>query len=584
MGGPMGREGKARGGGADGGDPPGIPGPPSRRLVLGAVAALFLAVGAAYAGVRGNGFVDFDDDRYITANPHTQDLTAENLRWMFTDTSLFYWHPLAYLVHAAEVRLWGMDPLGHHLTSVLLHAVNTGLVLLLFLATARAAGTRAPPTSVAAAGFAAALLFGLHPLRVESVAWASEKKDLLSALFFLLCLLAWLRYGSAREGEPRGRWFGAAMAALALSLMAKPMAMTAPVVLLLLDAWPLGRAAGPGAWRRLLLEKVPFLVLALAAVLPSALDPRQEELLPGGAAGGPGERLTASLWGFAFGVVKTAFPDRLVPYYPLEFAENLTLVHPRYALSALLLAAGTAAALLLRRRGRPEFLAAWAFYLVTTAPVSGLRQAGGVETADRFSYLPSVGLFLLLGGGWLLWMEHGRRVAEPLAAALLLAFGLGVLTARQVEVWRDGETLWTRVVAAYPGRATVAHTNLGGLLHRRGLDAGGDATLLDRAEREYREALRIDPRHEGAHNNLGMLLLHRGEPAEARRHLEEAVALRPDFGWAHANLARLHLEAGRRDEAREAARRARAGRGPLPPFLEAVERALAGTSGQGPPR
>ena len=559
-----------------------MPGPPPEGappaapawLPAALAAALVAAVGAAFAGVGGNGFTDFDDDLYVTANPRVQSLSAENLRWMWTDTSLFYWHPLTWTVHALEVAAFGHDPRLHHLTSVLLHGLNAVLVYLLFLAAARAAGTAAPPARVHAAGFAAALLWALHPLRVEPVAWAAGKKELLCTLFVLSALLAWLRRGEAPP-ERRARWTAAALAATALALLSKPMAMTLPALLLVADAWPLRRFGRPGAWRGLLLEKVPFLLLVVAAVLPSALDPRQDALLPTGAGEALGGRLVQALGGFASGVERTLWPADLVPFYPLPFREDLTLATPRYALAALLLAAASFAAWRAWRRGGAAApLAAWAFFLVATAPVCGLRQAGSVETADRFAYLPTVALLLLAGGG-ILAAAVRAGPAIPLGAALALAALLGVLSARQVGVWRDGSTLWTRVAGAFPERVPIAHQNLGAWWHRRAEETG-DAAALARAEAEYREALRLRPDHAGARNNLALVLLGRGEEAEAERLLLEAARLRPGFAMAHANLARLYAARGRDAEARERVRLARESREPAPAFLDEVERALGG--------
>jgi hypothetical protein len=548
--------------------------PPSRAFVLLAAVGLALAVAAAFHGVLDNGFVNFDDDRYIYANPRTAALTAENLRWMLTDTSLFYWHPLAYIVHALEVQAWGMGPAGHHATSLLLHAANAVLVMLLFLAAARAAGTAAPPRAVLGAAFLAALLWALHPLRAETVAWASEKKGLLSTLFTLLALLAWLRYAAPPSGASRGRAYAFSLAAAGLALAAKPMAMTIPALLLVLDAWPLRRCAAPGAWKGLLLEKVPFLVLAAAAVIPSALDPRQEELLPEATAAGLGGRVVAMAGGFAFGAVRTLLPLGLCPYYPLEEPGALTASDPRFLLAAAVLVAGTIAALVARKSGHPGPLAAWAFFLLATAPVSGFRTAGSVSTADRFTYLPTIPIFLLAGAGVLACRARGWPAAAVAAPLLLLAAGFGVLAARQAETWRDSETLWTTVTRAFPGRVVVAHNNLGAIHHERGV-RDGDAGALARAEEEYREALRLDPRHVGSLSNLGALLAQRGDAAEAERLFREALAVRPAFVMAHANLASLCLRSGRREEAREHVRAARAGTEPPPPFLDELEKELA---------
>lgn len=541
---------------------------PRGRWVALAALGLALAVAAAFHGTLDNAFVAFDDDRYITANPRTASITSYNLRWMLTDTSLFYWHPLTYLVHAAEVQAFGMEPAGHHATGLLLHAANAVLVMLLFLAAARAAKATGSPGTLLAGGFLASLLWALHPLRVETVAWASEKKGLISTGLVLLALIAWLRYGASVAGPGRRRAYAMALACGALSLTAKPMAMTLPALLLVLDAWPLGRAAAPGAWRGLLLEKVPFLLVAAAAVIPSALDPRQDALLPEATTAGLGDRAVAMSLGLAFGVERTLWPAGLCPWYPLGEPSASAVL-----LAAAVLGAATWAALAARRSGSPAPLAAWTFFLLATLPVSGFRQAGGVSAADRFTYLPTIPLFLLAGAGMAAVRARGVPAALLAAPLLALSAGYGVLSARQAEVWRDSETLWTSVIRAYPGRVAPAHNNLGAIHHERGLRTGDPAELA-RAEEEYRITRRLAPRHEGSLNNLGVLLVQRGERAEAERLFREALSIRPGFVMAHANLARLCLEDGRRGEARTHARAARAGTEPPPPFLDAVERDL----------
>jgi tetratricopeptide (TPR) repeat protein len=552
------------------------PARPSRLLVAAAALLVAAAVLVVYRGALENGWVRYDDDVYVTDNPRVQSLSAENLRWMLRDTSVFYWHPLTWLVHALEVQAFGQEARWHHLTSVLLHAANATLVLLLFLAVAEAAGAAWPPGARVGGAAAAALLWALHPLRVESVAWAAEKKDLLVALFMLAGMLAWLRYGRLAAGAPgRRRWYAAALAATALGLLAKPMAMTMPFLLLALDAWPLRRLSGPGALRRALLEKVPFLALAAAAVIPSALDPRQERLLPTGTGVDLGARLVGSIWGFAFGAVRTAWPADLVPFYPLPLAADVTLGNPRYLLAGLLLATATALAWASRRR-RPAAAAAWAFFLLATAPVCGIRQAGSIETADRFTYLPTVGLFLLAGAGVATALALRPAVAAAAAVlALALAAVLGSLAVRQVRVWHDAETLWTRIATAFPGRVVVAHNNLGALWHHRAVETG-DPAALARAEEEYRTAIRLREDHAPGHGNLGMVLQARGDLAGAERCYRRALELDPRLGRTHANLAILLARRGDLAEAREEARRARASPQPVPePLLQAVDRAIA---------
>jgi Flp pilus assembly protein TadD len=448
---------------------------------------LVLAIAAAFGHVVGNGFVPYDDDVYITANDGLRKgLTPEGLAWAATTFHAANWHPLTWVSHLLDVSLFGIDPAGHHLVGLLVHAAAT---LLLMLSIGMLTGQ-------AGASFLAALIFGLHPLRVESVAWAAERKDLLSAFFWMAAIVAYVRY---LEKPGWARYLGVCCCHAA-GLLSKPMGVSLPLVLLILDGWPLGRFRFRAG--RAVLEKVPLLAISAGSAVMTWLAQRS-----GGAVG---------LWEFipwryrlANAVQSTAVylgqlfhPGDLAFFYP----HPATGIDPRGALLAgLLLLAVSVAAVVLRWRF-PAALAGWAWYLVTLLPVLGLVQVGAQARADRYTLLPQAGLLLILPGLWAL-LAARRRAQQGLAVALLgLAVAAGLATARQTLVWRDGVTLFTH-------------------------------------------ALRVTEGNWLAHNSLGVALAARGETALALAHFGEAVRISPTFAKARRNLATALAELGRDREA-----------------------------------
>lgn len=518
-----------------------------KRLNLLLCAGLALLALAAFWPALGNGFVNYDDNLYVTDNPRVQaGLGWGGLVWAFTTGHSANWHPLTWLSHQLDCALYGLDPRGHHLTSVLLHLANA---VLFFLLLERFTG-RAWPAALAAA------LFALHPLRVESVAWVAERKDVLSALFWLLATQAYVSW-TRRPGRAR---YAAVILLLGLGLMAKPMLVTLPFVLLLLDWWPLGRLdpARTGAWRRLgrlVLEKAPLFVLAAASALVTLLVQQA-----GGAVQSAGRfsfsaRLSNALHAYTGYLAKTLWPADLAVYYPYPAGGPAasSLLH------ALLLL-GLAAALLLRARRRPAPAVGWLWFLGTLVPVIGLVQVGGQAMADRYTYIPSLGLCIALVFGAADLPRPWRRLAAA-ACALALLLPLVLLTRRQAGHWRDSFSLFEHALAATEGN-NLAHNNLGAALADQGrreeaiahfraalaihpdypsarLNLAKNLLELGRtveAEQDYRAVLRLRPDDPTALLNLGALLGRQGRTAEARRLLEAALASRPECPEAHNNL------------------------------------------------
>jgi tetratricopeptide (TPR) repeat protein len=499
-------------------------------VVALALAALTVAV---FAPALGHGWVDYDDDQNFLRNPHYRGLGAPQLRWMLTGVIMGHWTPLTWLTHGFDYTLWGMDPGGYHLGNVLIHAGNAAL----FFALARRL-------------LAAALLFALHPLRVESVAWITERRDVLAALFYLLTVLAWLR-ACASGGAARRGWYVGSLALFALGLLSKSMLVSLPVVLLVLDVYPL-RRVDLRAWRSpaaraVLLEKAPYLALAVAAVAITTVTMSATVRVTSLALYGPAARLAIAAYSLVFYPWKTLVPLDLRPMY--EMPVRVSLLEPPFLVAAVVVVAITVALVVARRRW-PGGLAVWLAYAVTLAPVSGLIHAGPQLVADRFAYLPSLGLCLLVGAGVAVSVQRSTLARlVPLAVAVWIA-SLAALTWLQVQIWRDTDTLFVYTLAVDPD-CGWCHAQYGGALGNRG-DLAGAIPHLERAA-----ALRPHRFRDQAH--AGLALLRAGRAADALPYLERAVAAQPDNVETQANLGLALTEVGRAAEAAPHLERARAG-------------------------
>ncbi|HEV8531401.1 MAG TPA: tetratricopeptide repeat protein [Methylomirabilota bacterium] len=503
-------------------------------------AEMLVALGVAgltcmvFLPALGGGFLPWDDEANLVVNRAWRGLGPSQLGWMLTSFHKGHWIPVTWLSFALDHVLWGMDPRGYHLTSVLVHGANAGLVCLLAMRLLEA-GRGAERL---AGGAAAALAFALHPLRVESVAWVTERRDVLSAFFFLVSLLAYLR--AVRE-EPvwRSRWYWLALGAFALSLGSKSMAVSLPVVLLILDMYPLAR--GRGAWRLRLIEKAPFALLSLLAAAVATVAVRAGGSVSSLADLGVAQRLAISSYSVVFYLWKTLVPAGLSPLYelPLELDPGAAV----YRLSMTLVIAIPVAALVLRRR-QPWLLAAWAAYVVMLLPVVGIAHNGPQIAADRYTYLPCLPWVILLGG--LVALLWSRSWSIPVAGAALGL--LAWLTIGQIRVWHDPEALWTHALLASP--SAVAHSSLGVALDERGRS--------DEAIAHFQQALRVNPRLAHAENNWGIALAKQGRWEEAARHYEAALRIDQRHAEAHANLAVALGRLGRYAEAQRHMEEARA--------------------------
>ena len=516
-------------------------------LAFGAALITFLV----YLPSLGNDFLNWDDPFYVTENPGIRSLTFETVKSAFTNIPISSWYPLTVLSFALDYALWGADPWGFHLTNAILHALNTFIVALIatHLASNRhrqgTDGTTGVTTDRGAgalvAGFVTAILFGIHPLHVESVAWVSERKDVLCALFYLSSIGAYLMY--VRTPASRGTAFYiASIFFFAFSLMSKSMAVTLPVALLILDFCPLGRfkgkegKVGPGDIARLVLEKVPFFLLSAIASLIAIWTHHGKDALGGIEKFSLAVRVLVSIRAYAFYLYKMVFPDTLAPLYP--YPSSVRFLSIEYLGSLLALLAITTLCLLTWRRQR-VFTAAWLYYLITLLPVIGLLQFGNFSAADRYTYLPALGPFILVavGIGALFMRLRGRPAsATPLSILVLASVAaitaiLSYKTVMQTRIWKDSLTLWTHNIENYPG-SPVARTNRGSVyLSEKNYEL---------AYKDLTRAIELDREHVNAYYNRGLVYNAVDNLELSIADLTRAIELDPGLKEAHYNRATVY--------------------------------------------
>lgn len=518
---------------------------PDNRVFRGISILLIALTILSFYQVLGHDFVNYDDDEYVTDNLQVQKgLNWEGTVWAFTKYHSANWHPITWLSHMLDCQIWGQNAMGHHLTNLILHILNT---FLLFLLLSRMTGC------VWRSGFVAAL-FAVHPLHVESVAWVAERKDVLSTLFLMLTLLAYVKY--ARD-VGRGRYL-LVILLYALGLMAKPMLVTLPLLLVMLDYWPLGRfesAKGSRAVIRLLLEKVPFAVLAAGSCLVTLLVQRSGGAVKALEGLTLGVCAANAVVGYIAYIIKMFWPAKLAVFYP--HPEN-TLPGWQVVGSAVVLVLITAVAIWFGRKRRYLMLG-WLWYVITLVPVIGLIQVGWQSMADRYTYIPVIGLFIIFAWGVreLLGLA-GRRPARSgesrkfvltptsvLAASVIVA--LTAATWLQVRYWENSRTLFERAVSVTTNNY-VAHENLGLALDKEG--------LTEEAIAQYRMVIAIRPIFAEAYNNLGIALTKLGRNSEALDAYREVVSLRPEEPAGWFNLANALAMTGEFTDAEQAFREA----------------------------
>ncbi len=474
---------------------------------------LVLSALVAFEQVRNNDFVSYDDNQYVTENPHVKGgINTESVVWAFTASHASNWHPLTWLSHMLDCQLFGLKAGAHHLVNLLFHIVNT---LLLFAVFKRMTG------AVWCSGFVAAA-FALHPLHVESVAWIAERKDVLSAFFWFLTMWAYIRYAE----RPCIRRYLLVFLFLALGLMSKPMLVTLPFVLLLVDYWPLERLS-----KRAVLEKIPLLVLVAALSLITVLI---EVVIPQEVVGLK-LRVANAFISYAGYIGKTIWPARLAILYPHPL-NRVELWQP--IVCFLILTGVTAAVCSARKR---YLTVGWLWFVGTLVPVIGLVQIGVQSMADRYTYLPLVGIFIMVawGAAELSVKLRYRKIVLAVLAGIVLA-GMLICTRIQVRHWRNSFTLFEHALEVTENNYTI-HYNLGYVLQSEG--------RLDEAASHYRQTLQIMPAYVKAHNSLGIMFGMQGQFDTAMTHFNQALKTEPEDPEAHYNMGLMLRAHGKLDEA-----------------------------------
>ena len=481
---------------------------------------LILSVLIVYGQVLGFKFVNYDDNRYITGNPMVQQgLTPDSVKWAFTTTHAEFWHPLTWLSHMLDVQVFGLNPAGHHFSNLLLHVLNTLLVFSIFAKT-----TGHPWRS-----FMVAALFGLHPLHVESVAWVAERKDVLSAFFWMLTTLLYVRYVE----NPGIKRYLAVMTGFILGLMTKPMLVTLPFVFLLLDFWPLNRLGPaspankgqPSQWRKfyfLIIEKIPLLILTTVfSVITFMVQTTGRQA---GSFGHPfDQRLATSLVSYVQYLIQTCWPFRLSVFYPYPDP------YPIWQIAgAFLILAGISFLVLKTARRCPYLPVGWFWYLGTFLPVIGIIQVGAHATADRYTYIPLIGIFIMVVWGLyerLAGWRHRKIAAYLLAPSVLVFFTATAFI--QAGYWRNSTFLFENALKNTNDNY-LAYNNLGNIYYRKG--------LFDEAGNYYASAIQIKPQFAVAHGNLGAALARKGKLKLAIDQFNLALSIDPGQTDARRNL------------------------------------------------
>ncbi len=533
------------------------------------IAIISIITFAIYIPALQNGFVNWDDNVYVYDNQNIQTLGPDFFKWIFSAEANPTWHPLTLLTIGLDYSIWGLDPKGYHLTNIIFHIMNTILVFILSVRLAAYGNSNHKvDKKVLISGIITAGLFGIHPLHVESVVWISERKDVLSSFFYLLALLSYLKYVSIYS--KKAVLYFTCLIFFIMALMSKPMAISLPIVLLILDFYPLKRLtiSEISNSKQVLIEKVPFFLLTfLSAIITiwvhliSGLLLTLEDIPPL-------VRVFAAMRAYLFYLMKMVLPINLVPIYP--YPDNVNFFTLQYVGSSVLFLVITFFSIRYLKRGK-LFFAVWFYYIITLLPVIGIVKVGGFSAADRYTYLPSLGPFLIAGLGVGYAFERYPDKRKITVIALMLISGLLMnKTIKQIGVWRDSVTLWSHEIEIFPDNVPLAYYNLGHVhysqgryqlalkyldralelspkytdaLNIRGLayDALGNYQL---AISDFDSAVQIDPRNANAFNNRGMTNCKRGNYQDAINDFDKSIEINPRNSTAYNNRGNARLSLG----------------------------------------
>ena len=526
---------------------------PLRLIIIAALVAIVTFV--VFLPALQNKFVSWDDNLYIYENPHIRSLDFALLKWSFADTKLMY-VPLTKISHALVYALWGLNPVGHHLINVLLHGLNTFLVVILIMSLVRHFyGIEEKDFSfekyksfylrAVVAASVTGLLFGLHPLHVESVAWVTERKDVLYSFFALLSLIFYLKYASVSLNKQRSLYYCICLLFFSFALLSKAMAVTLPAILLIIDVYPLRRfkvEARLKSQLKLLIEKLPFFCLSLIyTIITIAAYAEQSKLRP--VEKYPfAQRIYGSFHEVCFYLYKMVFPVKLVPFYP--YPSKMSFLSLEYAGSFIAVVVITAFCVYSWKKNRRVYLAVWVYYIVSLLPTLGIIQVGKTAGADRYTYLPSIGPFLVMGliaaatyekvANLKQWRLPLKMASVVIAVTALIS--ISYITIQQIGVWKDSLVFWNYVIEKEPGRVPGAYYNLGVEYQ------SGD--LFDKAIEQFQTALSLKPGYTEAHYNLGITYQSKGLLDMAIQQYRTALSLKPDDMEVHNNLGVAYQSKG----------------------------------------
>jgi tetratricopeptide (TPR) repeat protein len=496
---------------------------------------------AVYLTSLHHGFVEWDDAQYVVENPHIRSLDWSFLRWAFFDFYASNWHPLTWLSHAVDYSIWGLNPLGHHLTNVVLHAVNTWAVVFLAIVLLGAARERMDANeswldermTLITAGVTG-LLFGLHPLHVESVAWVAERKDLLCAFFYILSMMTYTKYavtGSGRIQQKGGlspfwnKRYLFSLGFFILALLSKPMAVSLPAVLVILDWYPFGKIQSLASFWKSVVNKLPFIILSLGSAVLTILAQSAGRAIVSMESVPLSTRLIVAAKALVVYLWEMVWPFNLSPFYP--YPTVVSLLSWRYLFAiAIVIAISTVCAIAARRQRL--WMTLWGYYVITLLPVIGIMQVGRQAMADRYTYLPSLGPFLAIGlAAAVIFQKVISKSRRRLTARLIVVLGLFLLsfmihiTIGQIGIWQSGIKLWSHVIEQRPERLYLAY-------YYRGL-AFENTGQPEKAVEDYNTAIALNPDYREAFISRGSALEKMGRLDSALDDLNRAIALGPTY-------------------------------------------------------
>ena len=522
----------------------------SKNLNYYLAGSVSLIVFIAYLATLQNEFVEWDDSTYIIENPYIRSFNTTFFRFAFFNFYASNWHPLTWISHALDYAIWGLNPLGHHLTNNILHAINVFVVVVLVTRIMQAYRERTPVLDASSfpdergiliAAGVTGLLFGLHPVHVESVAWVAERKDLLCALFFLLSVMMYTRYASVVKNKTNqedsitrvfSKEYLFAFVFFVLALLSKPMAVTLPFVLLMLDWYPFKRIMSLKACLDAVAHKLPFIVLAIISSVLTILAQRAGGALVSTESVPLSQRLLVAAHSLIAYLWKILLPLNLVPYYP--YPENVSALSSEYLLSLFLVVGITAICVVVARRQK-LWSSVWGYYVLTLIPVLGIIQVGGQSMADRYTYLPSFGPFLAIGvvaawiSSWVNTLKRGKRRVTifGVVITILLFVALSYLTFKQIRIWRNSIDLWDYVIQREPEKIPLLYYSRGIAFKKMG--------QRDKAIEDFDAVIAMDPTYYLAYNYRGILYGEVGSFDKAIEYFNKSIAINPTYANAYAN-------------------------------------------------